>query len=167
VILRDFSGAVKVSARAMERRRRAFVRYKLRLFGTGPDSGPDVRLYQGIGPHKELLGRSLSELATSARSDARAGIATASDLASVDLSSPLRPNHIAGTIDGRPGERRAIAIAVNGRIEAVGRSFYLKGSARETFSLLVPEWVLRQGRNDVRVLEVGGRRGALRLAYLN
>ncbi len=58
-------------------------------------------------------------------------------------------------------------VAVNGRIEAVGRSFFLEGSPRETFAVVVPEWVLRQGRNDVRVFEVRGRPGALRLLALD
>jgi hypothetical protein len=43
---------------------------------------------------------------------------------------------------------------VNGRIEAVGRSFDLWFKGREFFSLLVPERSLRSGRNEVDVFEV-------------
>ena len=49
---------------------------------------------------------------------------------------------------------RDLAVAVNGRIEAVGRSFHLRGRRTEFFSLLVPESALRRGRNHVEVLEV-------------
>jgi Sulfatase len=167
VIDRDFNGVVAISARAIERRRSRFVRRKLRMFGVGPERGPDVALFRGIGPHRELLGRSPSELAVAARSSARASLAEAGALANVDLSSELRPVHIAGTIAGGGREKRDIAVAVNGSIEAVGRSFFLKGSTPETFSVVVPEWTLRQGRNDVRVFEVGGQAGNLRLVSLS
>jgi hypothetical protein len=43
---------------------------------------------------------------------------------------------------------------VNGRIEAVGRSFHLKGEATESYAVMVPEDALRDGRNTVEVLEV-------------
>ena len=75
--------------------------------------------------------------------------------------------HVAGTIaSGKPG-KRDIAIAVNGTIEAVSRSFFLEEFEPETFSAVVPEWVLRQGRNDVRVFEVRGSDGALSLVPLD
>jgi hypothetical protein len=167
VIERYFRRDFEISARAIERRRRAFVRRKLRMFGVGPERGEDLALYRGIGPHRELLGRGVSELAVTASRGARASLAGASALANVDLASQLRPVHIAGTISSsRPG-KRDLAIAVNGTIEAVSRSFFLEGFERETFAALVPEWVLRQGRNDVRVFEVRGWPGALRLVPLD
>ena len=166
VVDRDFRGVYKISARRLERRRAAFVRRKLRLFGVGPTSGEDWRLFRGIGPNRELLGHPLSELATAAADGESAQIANASSLANVDLTSELRPVHIAGTLSGGRRRKRDVAVAVNGRIEAVGRTFFLRGSPRESFSVVVPEWVLRQGRNDVRVFEVRGGPGALRLVAL-
>ena len=50
---------------------------------------------------------------------------------------------------------RDLAVAINGRIRAVGRSFHLHGRRTEFFSLLVPETALRPGRNDVALFEVG------------
>ena len=61
-----------------------------------------------------------------------------------------------------PGARRDLAVAVNGRIEAVGRSFHLTGDATEHFAVNVPEQSLREGSNLVEVFEVVGS-GALRL----
>jgi len=166
VVERYFRGAFRISAPAIERRRQAFVRRKLRLFGVGPERGEDWRLFRGIGPNRELLGRPLSELATAASSGVSARLANASALADVDLASELRPVHITGTISSGRRRKRDLAVAVNGRVEAVGRSFFLEGSPRETFAVVVPEWVLRQGRNDVRVFEVRGGPGSPRLIAL-
>ena len=167
VIERDFTRDFVISARAIERRRRAFVRRKLRMFGVGPERGEDYALYRGIGPHRELLGRRLSELALAASTGATATLVRAPELANLDLGSELRPVHVAGTIDSRKPGKRDIAIAVNGTIEAVSRTFFLDEFKPETFSAVVPEWVLRQGRNDVRVFEVRGSDGALSLIPLD
>ena len=43
---------------------------------------------------------------------------------------------------------------VNGRIEAVGRSFRLAGDPTEHFAFMVPETSLREGRNRIEVFEV-------------
>jgi hypothetical protein len=65
------------------------------------------------------------------------------------------PTQVAGRIRGAGQEgTRDIAVAVNGRIEAVGRSFHLRGEAVESYSVMVPENSLREGRNTVEVLEV-------------
>jgi hypothetical protein len=45
---------------------------------------------------------------------------------------------------------------VNGRIEAVSRTFYLRGSKQESFAVNVPEVSLKPGRNRVEVFEVLG-----------
>lgn len=49
-----------------------------------------------------------------------------------------------------------MAVALNGRVAAVGRTFALPGGRRERFSVMVPDWTLRGGRNDVRVYGVSG-----------
>ena len=73
------------------------------------------------------------------------------------------PAQVAGSISGdRRGARRDLALSVNGRIEVTGRTWRLRGSKAERFALNVPEAVLREGRNDVRLFEVGPR-GALLL----
>ena len=78
-------------------------------------------------------------------------------------ASGVVPAQIAGEVrGGRPGARRDLAVAVNGRVEAVGRSFHLRGDPREYYAMMVPEATLRDGRNAVEVLEVV-RGGALRL----
>ena len=59
-----------------------------------------------------------------------------------------------GTIVGGAGEPRDVAVAVNGRIRATGRSFRLRGKPKERFSMLVPEDALRPGANSVELFEV-------------
>jgi hypothetical protein len=75
----------------------------------------------------------------------------------------MLPTRVTGPLRGVPfGEHRDVAVAVNGRIRAVGRSFDLWWKGREYFSVVVPETSLRAGRNQVMVFEVLPA-GALRL----
>ena len=50
--------------------------------------------------------------------------------------------------------KRDLAVAANGRIEAVGRSFRLEGQRPEYFSLALPETALHPGRNVIQIFEV-------------
>jgi len=156
---RDFHRTVTISARAWERRRRAVVRRRLSRYG----SGDPLLLYRGIGPHREMIGRTLAELAPAAQEKLRARFVFGRRLRSVRRRSGLMPTQVAGTLyGGRRGMRRDLLLSVNGRVEVTGRSWRLRGSPAERFALNVPETVLREGRNDVRLLEVG-RGGTLRL----
>ena len=85
----------------------------------------------------------------------RATLSLARSFRRVRRSSGVVPCQIAGRIRGSgPTTERDIAIAVNGRIAAVGRSFHLRGEKVESYSVMVPENALREGRNTVEVLEV-------------
>lgn len=160
LIKRDFSGTLTVSARAMESRRRANLRHKLRLFGSG-----DWRtLFTGIGPNRRLIGRAQADLHPAALGRVRATIKAARDLRAYNPRSSLQPSHIAGPVNGGGrGQHRDVAVAVNGRIEAVGRTFYLQGSSQEGFAVMVPPASLHPGRNTVEVYEVSGRGASVRL----
>ena len=71
----------------------------------------------------------------------------------VQPGSGIVPSHLVGRIEGgAPGGGRVIAVAVNGRIAATGRTFTLEGSGVEQFSLLIPERRFRRGRNRVVLL---------------
>ncbi len=62
---------------------------------------------------------------------------------------------MAGSLTGaKRGQKRDLAVAVNGRIEAVGRTFRLRGSSKESYALMVPELALKPGRNTVELYEV-------------
>ena len=154
MLKRDLSGWVRLSGAQLEREKQDELAKKLRLFGTGAD-GAD-RIYR-IGPNQQLIGRA----GTSAgQSPARASIVDASELRNVDLKSPTAPTWVTGRVSGGGPGPRDIAIAVNGTVRAVGRTFRLATGGGELFGAMVPESSLRQGHNRVEVLEVSG--GSLR-----
>ena len=167
VIKRDFSGTIVVPAAEMERRRRALLRQRLRLLG----SGDWASLYTGIGPNRDLIGRPVSSLRIARGKAVRARLAGAATTGAVNAASLVRPTEVSGQVVGK-GSRgeRALAVAVNGRIEAVGLSFHLTRSrtdfrpeSTESFAVNVPEAALRVGRNRVQVFEVAGGGRVLRL----
>ena len=68
------------------------------------------------------------------------------------------PAQVAGDLTRRPSRRAAgLAVAVGGRIEAVGWSFHLDGDPVEHYSVMVPEATLHDGHNRVEVFEVRPR----------
>jgi hypothetical protein len=83
-------------------------------------------------------------------------LAYAKDYENVDPGSGYVPVHVVGRVNGPEREGRAIAIAVNGTVRAVGSTFKLAtGDEGELVSVMVPESAFRKGRNRVQVLEVG------------
>jgi hypothetical protein len=164
---RDFSRVIKIGAGALQRRRAANLRRRVRTYGSGAHSrlvfgDPFAGVYRAV-PHRELLGRPVASLRRARAGKVRAALATSGLTRSVNLRSGLMPNHIAGTLRGsRPGSTRDVAVAVNGVVQSVGHTFYLAASRAESFTVLVPERALRQGRNDVSVYALSRRgRGVL------
>jgi hypothetical protein len=148
---RDFRATVRLSGRRWEARRRRVVRRRLRQLG----SGDWASLYTGIGPNRSLIGRHVGGAEPASVRGVRASIAIARELHHVRRPGGVVPAQIAGDLSGgRAGAKRNIAVAVNGRIEAVGRSFYLAGDPTEHYAVMVPETSLHDGRNLVEVLEV-------------
>ena len=152
VTTRDFSAIVHISGRRWRARREAVVRRRLRQLGWGDWQS----LYTGIGPHRELLGRRVAGMARAAAGGLRASIAGASAFDRVNRPGGIVPAQVAGTLhgDGTSGSGRPIAVAVNGRIEGVGRTFQLAGRAGEHYGVNVPEAALGNGTNVVEVFEI-------------
>jgi hypothetical protein len=157
VFRRDFSGRTRISARALERRRAALLRLRLRRFGHGDWAS----LFIGIGPSRKLIGRPVAALPRAPASDVSAGIVDADALRAVRRRSRVRPTQVAGTIvGGADGETRPLAVAVGGRIEATAVSFHLRyakgelGPRGESFAAMVPERSLRPGHNRVEIFEI-------------
>jgi hypothetical protein len=154
---RDFSRLVSVGREEWLRRRAVLRRWRAQKFGTGARSerafGDPWAMAYRIGPHRELLGDRVRAPASSGRVHGvlvRPGL-----LNRVDPRGPVVPTRVMGRIEGsRPGAERDLAVAVNGRVWAVGRSFHLRGRPRELFSLIFPERALHRGDNRVQLLEV-------------
>jgi hypothetical protein len=127
------------------------VRQRIAAFGTGSIG----KVYR-IGPHHELLGRSVSGLDVRPSSGEGVHVSGRELLAAVDLSLDVLPSYITGTLTGRHPAQQALAVAVNGRIEAVTRSYTEFGQTR--FAALVPEQSIHQGANDVGIYAVAGTR---------
>ena len=154
---RDFSRVISISHADLARQRAALRQEWARLLGTGAES----RLFLGdpwaaahrIGPHLELIGRSAPTRAP--RAEVRAALANAGLLRSVPVRGGILPTRVTGVLrGGSNGELRDLAVAANGRIEAVGRSFRLSGQPQEWFSLMVPERAIHPGRNRIELFEV-------------
>ena len=72
----------------------------------------------------------------------------------VDRGTDLLPTRIQGQITGTHGDDVNLAVAINGRVAAVTRTF--QGGAKTSFGAMVPEDVIENGHNDVDVLLVRG-----------
>jgi hypothetical protein len=177
---RNLRRQIRIGRQELSERREANRRRWGRLFGTGAQSellfgDPWAGVYR-VGPNPELidlrvglldLGEPVGRAVTVARHSkpgapaaVRAEIANANLLRDVRPESPIEPTRVTGRLAGAPAVGvRGLALAVNGRIRAVGRSFRLGRRPDEFFSFVVPERALREGRNEVRVFEVvdGGR----------
>jgi hypothetical protein len=162
--LNTIGGDYVFAVDALERRRRAAVRRKLTLFGSG--GGRDPSWLYRIGPHPELLGRRAATL-PHVPGVGTAQIDQASELEQVDPASGFVPGQITGQIPyGRPGGGRPMALVLNGRVAAVGETFSLAGSSVESFEMIVPERAFRLGSNEARVFEIVTVAGRLALRPL-
>jgi hypothetical protein len=159
--LNTIGGEYSFDPAEVAQRRDAAVRRKLARFGSGSDLG----LFR-IGPHPELVGQATADLPR------LGGVATAlihqgGELRDVDPSSGFVPGEITGEIPGgRPGGGRPIALALDGTIVAVGRTFSLASSAAENFEMIVPEAAFSRGAMEARVFEIVPRNGRLALRPL-
>jgi hypothetical protein len=161
--------AVRIGVRAFQARWARAIRNMHALFGIG--SIP--RLY-AIGPLRRVIGRPVGSSGRRLRVGTspvarpgrfRASVLRAFEIRNVNPRSRLVPALVSGYIRGGRGRRRRnLAIAVNGRIVATGRSFFLRGSSREGYAVIVPESSFHPGRNEVHVLAVG-RKGKRRLKF--
>jgi hypothetical protein len=87
--------------------------------------------------------------------DERPMLLNASLFRHVSRRKQVLPTRVTGRLEGVPvGEHRDLALAVNGRIRAVGRSFDFVKQRFEFFSFMVPESALRPGANRLELFEV-------------
>ena len=129
-----------------EKRSRTLAR-QVAEFGTGPFSN----VYR-IGPNQGLLGRSIAAIPVGTAPGPGIDLDDSSLLNNVDLTSGFVPSYIEGALHAKNGPQLELAVAVNGRIAAVTRTFAQYGQRR--FSAFVPETALRQGDNTVGIYAV-------------
>ena len=148
MLIRNTFEELRIPGEQFSRERQAIIDRNLRLFG----SGRDDRLYR-IGPNSELIG---ADAASAGLQPLDVELTYAADYRRVDTGSSYVPAHVVGRVRGGAGDGgREIAVAVNGRIAAVGETFTLvEGDEAELVSVLVPPESFEQGSNEVEVYEV-------------
>jgi Sulfatase len=157
VVVHTSSGEVVVGdAEALVEKRDRLLARQIALFGEGNEP---PGLY-AVGPRPELLGRRVDALTV-----ASGGGPTFESYGSsiYDPDAPLAPVRVYGQIHGASGSHD-VAIAVNGTIVAVTRSFDYSGET--LVSAVTPEDAYRRGENGVRVYIVDGPADEARLEEL-
>jgi hypothetical protein len=165
MIKRDFSGRLTLGVGPFQQRVKAAIALKTKLFGSG-DAQPGL---YGIGPHPQLIGKPLAQLAVRPQSATgpKASLNATGELNAIRLASGYVPSFVTGAIGGDgAGTVHDLAIAVDGSVAAVSHSFYLKGSTTENFAAMVPESVFHDGANTVQVLTVEGSGAATTLTEI-
>ena len=121
------------------------LRRKLVLF----HSAPNLDTFYRIGPFREeLWGRPLAELMVTG-GELSAEIDQQEDLHAVDPTREVLPTRLTGRLlDPPAGERLALALGVNGTIQALSLT-RLEPAWGGHFSFMIPEGALRPGPNTV------------------
>jgi len=127
--------------------------------------GTGVAGLYAVGPHRELLGRSVAALPLDAASTFSVRLAGRVDYDDVDTASGYLPALVVGTLAGAglPASALNLAVAVNGSIRAVTRTFE-HGEGETRFAAMVPESAFRDRRNDVEVFVLRERPSGLVLS---
>ena len=150
-----FTGLAEARERAVARQHR--------LFGSGPFFPDLFRL----GPHPALLGKRLDEGASIGETSVQITIDRPNSFTNVDLEANFIPAHITGQVtpallNDRPV---SLAVAVNGRIQAVTRPWSVPVEGRQgVWSAIVPETAFQTGQNTVEVFVVSDVAGRVTLS---
>jgi hypothetical protein len=151
-VAKTFGGSVAMPA---DRWLAKVAEVRARVLSLFPAGGGLPPMY-GIGPRPDLQGRPLSDFALQPAGRMRAQLTDPRRWRSVRVGSWLLPLQVTGRISGGTPGGRALAVAVNGQIVATGWSFKPMGPTHTSISVLIPEYVLKSGFNDVRVYEAIG-----------
>jgi hypothetical protein len=157
--VRTFSGDdVTVPFRELTRQRDREIRRRIGLFGAGNG-------FAGVfvpRAERELVGRPVADLRVSGGSpfgvdfDFREGFATFSP------DSPGIPAFVTGVLSGSARGGEEVAVAVNGHLAALTRSYRAGGDVR--MGAIVPPGVFREGVNRIEAFAVAGSGADVQLA---
>ena len=151
-------GTLGIALGDMRTQTKSTVFRKEARFGRGDDS-----LYR-IGFNKDLIG-SVASAASAGSDSIHVQLQGEALLADTRLSGKYLPVWISGYVTHGEIDRSVeLAVAVNGRIQALTRAFRTTGIQR--FRAMVPESALREGRNRVDVFAIefhGGKRRLVRI----
>jgi hypothetical protein len=115
---------------------------------------PDARwAFYRVGPYADLVGRPLSAVRTGSPASLDVTIDDAGAFDDVDPSDGSVPGLVTGEV--RSSGDAVIAVAVNGTVAGVSSTFP-DDQGPEVFAVIAPDFVFRQGANDVRLFVVEG-----------
>jgi hypothetical protein len=129
-------------------------------FREGPASG-----WAGVyamGADSDLFGRPVAGLASGSPSGLRAELDHADAYDSVDPRAAVVPAFVEGTLSGSADAGQRIAVAVNGVVHGVAKSYGSGGEIR--FGALVPASAFRHGKNEVAIFVITGAGKSRRLS---
>jgi Sulfatase len=154
-VLKDVQ-VVSAQLSALRAKRTRTLAEQAARFGTGSFDG----VYR-FGPHRELIGRSVSGLSVRPSSRTHVQIENRTLFDNVDPDAELLPNFVAGSLAGAGSRQLDLAVGVNGKIEATTKTFTQEGQTR--FAAFVPEDSLHRGKNAVDVFAIvsGGAKPVL------
>ncbi len=134
---------------------------KISLFGDGTKPN---RLYS-IGSHSERLSRHISKVELMEEADVMTQLDQEKLFVNVDPMASFVPARITGRVlkSEDIGFPLDLAIAVNGTIQAVTKTFDDRGG-KSKFSAIVPERAFQEGKNKVEVFVVSEGDGQLQLS---
>lgn len=148
---RDFSDWMRIDGDEFAAHKQTLIDHKVGLFGSGAD-GPD-RIYR-VGPNQQLIGRPVASLKVGGASAAKVALTDPGAYDDVDTKGAALPIWVTGKVTGGGGDKRDVAIAVDGVVRAVSNTFELANASDELIAALIPPSSLRNGRNSVEVYEV-------------
>lgn len=114
-----------------------------------------------VGPYSDLVGKRLEDLQVSGSSDVEIEFKQTVHKFSEDPGD-LSPCLFEGRVRTKMGVNLPvhIAIAVNGTIQAVTRT-YLEKDLKDQWSAIVPEQSFQTGENDLRMLVISEKEGKI------
>jgi hypothetical protein len=142
----DISSWVAASPAQLERARTANRLHQARLFGVGR------RSVFRLGPRGDILGKGVDAFRPETSAMRVSGLKADRTFGPESGHAPIW--FTGRVLGGQPGSTHQLALAINESIAAVGRSFYLRDSPSERFSLLIPEDALRPGPNHAALYEI-------------
>ena len=144
-------GAVSAPYPSVLAQDKSRLRAQIALFGTGAWGGPQ---FAGTGPFRNLVGTPMSSLKVQQQPRAKAIVDEVGSrlLRNLPKGSPLVPSPVVGYLHRVQGGW--MALALNGRVAAVAHTYGTGGKLR--FTLLPQDSSFRAGKNDVRMVALGG-----------
>ena len=158
VVVWQHGGPVRARLSALRRARAATLRRQVALFGTASFE----RVYR-TGPSQDLVGRRVAKVGVAGSGPASAEVDGGTVLR-VDRGAGVVPAWITGRIAHRASVPPMLALALDGTVAAVTRSYEWRGAAR--FSAVLPPDAFHPGDNRLEVFAVEGTGSNRRLVPL-